>query len=117
MSVPVQEAAEALAPFLAAGGDAAMREIAKQTGTAAHKAAVRVIKAIRGSLKGGSPCPEEIENALRAGLADGTVDEAEIRTLAASINVSGDTIQIGKVEGGFYTKNIFNVNVSGKPRE
>jgi hypothetical protein len=45
------------------------------------------------------------------------VDEAEIRTLAASINVSGDTIQIGKVEGGFYTKNIFNVNVSGKPRE
>lgn len=100
MSVPVQEAAQALVPLLSAGVDVASRELAGETGSSFAKAALQVIAKLRSSASKPKPDVKEIEGALRTGLADGSVTEAQVRTLVT------ENISAGK---NVYMHNIFNI--------
>lgn len=99
MSVPVQEAAQALAPLLSAGVDAASRELAGETGSSFAKAALQVIGTLRGSARKPKPEVKDIEDSLRAGLADGTVTGAQVQTLVTE-NIHAKNV---------FTRNVFNI--------
>jgi hypothetical protein len=90
MSVPIQEAAEALVPLLSAGADVAARELAGQAGSSFSRAALRLIGKIRDTLKSPNPDVAEVENALRTGLADGTVSASEIQAVVSVQRSDGD---------------------------
>jgi hypothetical protein len=102
MSVPIQEAAEALAPLLSAGADAAVRELAGKAGSGLSDAAVRLIGKIRPLLKSSAPDVAEIEQALRAGLADGIVSSLDIEALVSMQSSGRDSlsIRVGNVKAG-----------------
>lgn len=102
MSVPIQEAAEALSPFLSEGVDAAVRDLGAQTGSRFSSAALSLIDKLRNLLKGPTPDVAEVEQALRKGLADGVVSPAEIRGLVSMQNSGHDSWSIsvgGDIKG------------------
>lgn len=102
MSVPIHEAAEALAPFLTTGADSAMRELAGRAGSGLSRAAIRLIGKIQPLLTGSAPEVSEIEQALRAGLAEGAVSPLEVEAIVSMQNSGRDSlsIKVGDVEAG-----------------
>ncbi len=111
MSVPIQEAAEALLPLLSTGGDAALRQLAQGAGKTVAEAASRLVERIRRSLGSGKPGLGEVEGALRSGLDDGSLDEADVRILASVVSIGGDQVNVrGSVTigGSVYSRNTFN---------
>jgi hypothetical protein len=103
MSVPIQEAAEALVPLLSAGGDVAARELGRQAGSGFSRAVGRLVGKLRGSLKEPAPDVAQVEEALRKGLADGTIAVEDIQAVVAlqasgrdSWNLGGSDISAGR---------------------
>ena len=94
MSVPIQEAAEALVPLLSTGADVAVRELAGQAGSKVSRAALRLIEKIRGSLKSPAPDLAEVEEALQKGLASGIVSASEIQAFVSLQGSGRDTWNI-----------------------
>ena len=93
MTVPIQEAAEALAPLLAAGLDDAAGEVVGQ-------GAMRLFDKVRGALKKSNPGVAEVEEVLRTGLADGTISADEVRGFLAAQRSGRDSWTVGNVEAG-----------------
>lgn len=93
MTVPIHEAAEALTPLLAAGLDDAAGEVAGQ-------GALRLIDKLRTKLGGSKPEVAEVEDALRVGLADGTISAEEVQAFLAVQSSGRDSWTVGKVEAG-----------------
>jgi|GEM_PF-4937652 len=102
MSVPIHEAAEALAPLLSAGGDAAVRELAGKAGSGLSDAAMHLIGKIRPFLKSPTPDVAEVGQALQAGLADGAVSPRDIEALVSMQNSGRGSvsIRVGNVKAG-----------------
>jgi hypothetical protein len=108
MSDPVFEAAQALVPLLAVGADGAIAEVARQAGEGAAAAARRVIEAIRGSIDEVDPSEEQIAQALRSGLANGDLAQADLVPLAEMHGAGRDNHGV-QVEGNAYMGNSINV--------
>lgn len=109
MAIPVQEASEVIAPFLAAGADAAIRELGDQAGSSLSTNARRLIEKIRGNLPAGNPSEGEVASALEAGLKDGSVSGDEIAVLVklnrAERDIVGRNSYTGntfKIKGSFF---------------
>jgi len=94
MSVPIQEAAEALAPLLSTGADAAVRELAAKAGSGLSDAAIRLIDKVRPLLKSPAPDVAEVERALRAGLADGDISPFDVEALVSMQSSGRDSLSI-----------------------
>jgi hypothetical protein len=101
MAIPVQEASEVIAPFLAAGADAAIRELGDQAGSTLSTNVRRLIEKIRGNLPEGGTGPAEVAAALRAGLEDGSVCGDELTVLV--------TENSHIVARAFYSNSTFNI--------
>ncbi len=102
MSVPIQEAAEALAPLIAVGADTAARELAGRAGSGLSDAAIRLIGKVRPFLKSPAPDVAEVERALRAGLVEGAISPFDVEALVSMQSSGRDSLNIrtGNVEAG-----------------
>jgi hypothetical protein len=101
MSDPVLDAAQVLAPLLAAGADGAVGEAMRQAGEGAAAGARRVLDAVRRALGGKGADREAVAGALRGELDKGTLTESDLRdamTVFAgrdNYGVQGEKIYIG----------------------
>jgi hypothetical protein len=109
MADPMLEVAQAVTPLLAVGVDAALSEIRRQADAAAAAAVRKVLEQIRSSV-GTSPSEREAADALRGGIADGSLTQADLEEARRAIRrIDYSTIQVGgnayfdteiRVEGG-----------------
>ena len=112
MSDPVLDAAQLLAPFLAAGGDAAVAEVTRQARKAAAAATRRVLEAVRGDLPQDAPADEEaVAAALRAELERGSIAESDLRYAVEVLGAGRDNhgAQVNEVKGNAYIGNTIEV--------
>lgn len=111
MSVPVQDAAEALVPFFAAGADAALGELARKAGSSLSETALHALERIRARFSGQEVNAAGVETALADALADGSLSDDDIGRIAELKSVIHKTyaLQVGrnayvdtviKVDGG-----------------
>ena len=112
MSDPVLEAAQALAPLLAAGADGIAAEAKRQFGERAAGATRRVLEAVRGALGGKPPDEEAVASALRAQLDGGAISEGDLRETMRVLGVGGDNYGI-QVNGKAYIGNQITVEEGG----
>jgi hypothetical protein len=114
MSDPVLDAAQVLAPLLAAGADGVVAEATRQAGEGAASAARRVLDAVRRALGSEGADKEAVAATLRGELDKGTITESDLLNAVEffgagrdnyGIQVKGEKTYIGNsihVEGDFH---------------
>ena len=98
MSDLVTVAADALLPFLAAGGAAVGAGAADQAGADLYKSATAILRKIRNRLRGAGKA--DIEAAIRDALAEGLVTRADLERLQSVYVLSqqnSPTVVVGSV--------------------
>ena len=118
MSDVVQEAAQAVLPFVGAGASAAAQGLAKQAGASLSDGTLRILERIRGRLVG-HPANKldepDVAEALRQALSAGEVTEHELRLLVSEVNrvEISHTVNVTQTAGkniivGDITTEVFN---------
>jgi hypothetical protein len=109
MSDPVLDAAQVLAPLLAAGADGAVAEAMRQAGEGAAAGARRVLDAVRRALGGGGADGEAVATALRDELDKGTLTESDLRHAVTVFGAGRDNYGIQVKGDKNYIGNSINV--------
>lgn len=107
------ETAGALVPLLSAGAGGAVQQAAEDAGAGAYHAVARVLAKIRARF-GDEPEPaaDAVADVLREALADGSLEEEDLRAVASlHIEIGDGAVHVGsmRIEGNAYTGNTFNI--------
>jgi len=109
MNDMIQNATQAILPFLGAGAGAAAQGFAQQTGATLSDNTLRIVERVRQRLADSPVSETDVTEVLRQALGAGEVTEHDLRILVAEVGTSKN-VHVEQRAG----KNIYNAPIKAR---